>query len=203
MAVGVTAELINAKNLTSNVYQNSIHVTQSQDGSVKNLWTAPGPTHTFVGRERLLDSVHKKLQSLEKQEHYMSRMVALVGPAGMDKTETARAFAQKYKAEYENVAWVDAGTEKRAKDSFLRMAKILKISYLDDDIGKDLAALVYAHVSEHFKKPPLFIFDNACGLKSEENKLGIHDSLPTRVNKSVPLILLTSESAEWRKHCRL
>ena len=186
---------------------------------MKNLWTAPAPTQTFVGREDLMESAHKKLQRCGSQHHHMSRMVALVAPEGMGKTETARAFAQKYEAEYENVAWVDAGTEISLRASFLRMAKILKIPYLDRDTGKDLAELVYAHVSEHIEKPALFIFDNAgglkskqnvlftfdnaCGLQSKQEFLGIQDYLPNRVKKNIPLILLTSENADWRKHCEI
>ena len=162
MAVGNPAESINAENLTSNVFQSLIHLTSAHDNSVKILWTAPAPTVKFIGREDLMDSAHKKLQSCTAEGHYLSGNVAVVGPAGMGKTEMARAFAQKYKAEYENVVWVGAGTERSLRDSFTRLAKALKIPCLsDDDKGRDVGELVYANVSEHFQRPALFISDNA------------------------------------------
>ena len=169
---------------------------------MKTFCTADIPTHTFVGREKELELVHEKLQkSSATEEHHVRRIVALVSTHRMGKTQIARAFVQKYKDQYENVAWVDATTDSTARTCFINLAKRLKVDHSDDDKGKDLAARVHANISDQCEKPTLLIFNNAQKLETDEKTLGIIDYLPTQVKRNLPFILVTSRSDEWKKHC--
>ena len=199
-AIGVKAESITAKTLNNSVVQNAYHLMESST-KVKTFCTAEAPSHTFVGREEQLELVHQKLQEVcATQQHHMRRIVALISTPGMGKTAIAQAFVQKYKDQYENVAWIDATTDSSARTCFINLARLLKVDHAKEDKGKDLARLVYAHISNQFEKPTLLIFDNAQRLETEGKVFGISDYLPTQVKRNLPLTLVTSRSDEWRKH---
>ena len=156
------------------------------------------PSPNVVGRHDLLTSVHNKFQELLPNKYFMRRVVALVGTSGVGKTEAACQFAEQYKEYYDNVAWVDAGTETSAKASFLKIARTLNIPVPNNEVkGKQLARLVYRHVNEHVNKTALFIFDHVNQLQSTEAQFGIYEYLPTEVTENPPLVLFISQQKEW------
>ena len=187
-----------AKNINVNIGHGS---AQTSQGSHMNyFWTVEAPVVFFVGRTELLKQVHKKLQELLPNRHFMRRIVALVGMGGMGKTEIARKLAHQYRDHYKNVAWIDAKTKKSVRDSFLKIAEILELPGASSETrGEKLAHLVYRHISEHVKTTTLFIFDQANQLKTAGYVTGINDYLPRRVTEGLPLILLTSRMTEWSK----
>ena len=196
MAAGILAYGdVNAQHISVNVAQ----TVSQQRNPVTSFWTVEAPIHTFVGRKQLLEIAHTKLQDFLCQKHFMKRILALVAMGGMGKSETARKLAHKYREFYENVAWIDAETKSGAESSFRKIAKILNLSPSASTGGKELAELVYRHISDCVKKPSLFIFDNAIQLKTIGDTFGIFDWLPRQMTDNLPVILLTSQSTEWRK----
>ena len=195
-AESITAETLN----TSVVQHNAYHLMESST-KVKTFWTAEAQSYTFIGREAELKSIHEKLQECcASQQHHMKRIVAVISAPGMGKTEIARDFVQKYKDQYENVVWIDARTESSARASLVNLARELKLEISQDDDGKALARLLYAHICSQYEKPFLLILDGAQGLRTDGKVFGIHDYLPTQVKRNLPLILITSRSNEWTRH---
>ena len=186
--------------ITQNLNVNVTQISSQPQSAVTSFWAVEAPIHTFVGRQGLLKVIHEGLQELMREKHFMRRILALVAMGGMGKTETARKLADDYREFYENVAWIDAETEISVNASFLKIAKILNITHIDNTKGKELTELVYRHISEHVKKPSLFIFDNASQLQTDGDVFGIFDFLPVQMTKNPPVILLTSQSTEWRRH---
>ena len=120
----------------------------------------------------------------------------------MGKSEIARKLVQEHENQYENVAWINADTEISTKESFHKIACALKIRHhhREDAEGRQLAELVYHHLDENIKKRALFIFDNAAALRTEESAFGILEYLPSQMSNCSPLILVTSQTAQWTKH---
>ena len=190
------AQSIKTEKLHSSVTQNVFRLNEKEK-PVDHFWTAEAPTQTLADRKELMETIHEKLKTCVNHLALIKRTVALVAMGGMGKTETARLFVQQNRNQFENVAWIDAETESSTRDSFQTVAKILKIPHSHDVEGKTLARQVYRHVSEHVKKPSLFVFDNTNQLKTEGNTFGILEYITTEVVNNLPLILLTSQSAEW------
>ena len=184
-----------AHTVSLSIVQNSAQSSQPK----KPIRIIEAPIHTFEGRHDLLEKIHEKLQQCLARDHFMRRIVALTAMGGMGKTETARKFAHQYRKVYENVVWIDSETESSAKESFTNIAKTLHIPYSNDADGKEVAERVHEHISAHFLQSCLLIFDNANQLKSDENVFGIWDYLPAKVTENLPLILLTSQTTEWRR----
>ena len=79
--------------------ETGISPTETRD----QIWTVPyRKNEYFVGRESCLSEIHKRL--LEKEPAVLS------GLGGIGKTETAVAYAYKYRSEYEEVLWIPADT---------------------------------------------------------------------------------------------
>ena len=193
----MSANAIHAENFQSNQYVLQVNEPEKP---VKGVWNAPAPIETFVGRYDVLDTVKDKLKSCASEQHYMRRIVALVAMGGMGKTEAARKFSHKYKTQYENVAWINAETEDSLKASFEELCEHFELPHSSKATGEVLAQRVYAHLGQTFEQPTLFIFDNASRLKTEGEVCGIYDYLPRRETKNLPLILLTSQTTEWKRH---
>jgi tetratricopeptide (TPR) repeat protein len=72
-------------------------------------WTIPPPVRTFVGRDDQLAALRAQLTS--QGTATLVPTTALIGMAGVGKTQLALAYAQRYRGEYTLGWWVPAETE--------------------------------------------------------------------------------------------
>ncbi|RAQ40857.1 eukaryotic translation initiation factor 3 subunit [Aspergillus flavus] len=79
----------------------------------------------FTGRERLLQQIHYYLQ--EDCQDMQQCIVALYGPGGIGKTQTAAEYAYHYQRCYTSVFWTDGASEHTIRQSFsVAAGQILK-----------------------------------------------------------------------------
>ncbi|MGW2690578.1 FxSxx-COOH system tetratricopeptide repeat protein [Streptomyces sp. NPDC001296] len=78
---------------------------------------APRHHRDFTGRERVLERIHQ-----EFTEGGEGTRIALRGPGGIGKTQTAAEYVHRYKGEYDIVWWVNASVRNRAREEFARLA---------------------------------------------------------------------------------
>ncbi|PIG81916.1 eukaryotic translation initiation factor 3 subunit [Aspergillus arachidicola] len=79
----------------------------------------------FTGRELLLQQIHYYLQ--EDCQDMQQCIVALYGPGGIGKTQTAAEYAYHYQRCYTSVFWIDGASEHTIGQSFsLAAGQILK-----------------------------------------------------------------------------
>ncbi|MFF3849534.1 FxSxx-COOH system tetratricopeptide repeat protein [Streptomyces sp. NPDC002328] len=97
---------------------------------------APRHNRDFTGRERLLESIHQAFTDGGE-----GTRIALCGPGGIGKTQTATEYAHRYKGEYDVVWWVRAAVRSRAREDFARLADRLGV---EPDIGDALRGRIEA-----------------------------------------------------------
>lgn len=199
--VGLVADRdVNAHRLNVQVAQTLAQPNQPNN-PVTSFRIIQAPVEPFEGRQALLKEIHEKLQKRSRERHYAKRMVALVGMGGMGKTETARKIALDYRRHYKNVAWIDAETEASARECFFKIAETLKIPLPIHNVeGRQLASLVYRHISNHVNEPILLIFDNVIQLKTDGSAFEIFNYLPWGTLENIPLVLITSQTTAWKTH---
>ncbi|MEV2215858.1 FxSxx-COOH system tetratricopeptide repeat protein [Streptomyces sp. NPDC050997] len=78
---------------------------------------APRRNRAFTGRERILEQVHQAFEDGGE-----GARVALLGPAGIGKTQSAAEYVHRYKGEYDIVWWVHASVRATAREEFARLA---------------------------------------------------------------------------------
>lgn len=79
----------------------------------------------FTGRERLLQQIHYYLQ--KDCQDMQQCIVALYGPGGIGKTQTAAEYAYHYQRCYTSVFWIDGASEHTIRQSFsVAAGQILK-----------------------------------------------------------------------------
>ncbi|KAE8141856.1 hypothetical protein BDV38DRAFT_268144 [Aspergillus pseudotamarii] len=79
----------------------------------------------FTGREFLLQQIHYHLQ--EDCQDMQQCIVALYGPGGIGKTQTAAEYAYHYQSRYNSVFWIDGASEHTIRQSFsVAAGQILK-----------------------------------------------------------------------------
>lgn len=90
---------------------------------------APRHNRGFTGRERTLESLHQAFT-----EGGEGARVALVGPGGIGKTQTATEYVHRYKGEYDTVWWVRATVRTRAREDFARLADGLGVEPESEEV---------------------------------------------------------------------
>ena len=105
----------------------------------------------FVGREALLDDLHKRLAAGE--------VVALHGLPGVGKTQTALAYAARHRADYRAVFWVRAATREDLVAGFGALAALLDLPE-KAAVEQDIAVAAARRWLER-ETGWLLIFDNA------------------------------------------
>ena len=85
----------------------SAAVPSARPGGAEGLpqvWNVPPRNPHFTGRAGLLDTLHQRLQSGERQ----MVVQALYGLGGVGKTQLAIEYAHRFVADYDLVWWIDA-----------------------------------------------------------------------------------------------
>ncbi|RUS24491.1 P-loop containing nucleoside triphosphate hydrolase protein, partial [Jimgerdemannia flammicorona] len=146
----------------------------------------------FVGR----DDIFKKLWHLLDDNRNNSTLgrVALVGLGGMGKTQIALEYCfRNYPSKYEYVFWIMANSKESLSSSFLKVAKLLKLSVTDNESLEVRISLV-KNWFHNATKRWLMVFDNA----DDEN---VHDfmrnSYPSAGDGDI--ILTTRDAIAYHK----
>lgn len=82
---------------------------------------SPRHNRAFTGRERSLERIHDAFTTGGD-----GTRVAIHGPSGVGKTQTATEYVHRYKGEYDIVWWVRASVRNRAREDFARLAGRLR-----------------------------------------------------------------------------
>ncbi|KAI0542102.1 hypothetical protein GGR58DRAFT_497457 [Xylaria digitata] len=95
--------------------------------------------NSFLGRDTELRTLHDYLGN--------QRLVTLLGPHEIGKTQIALEYAYAYQSNYSSVFWVDAQNWFTLRSSFLKIAEQLKNQYVGTSEGEEqLKALHYLYL---------------------------------------------------------
>ncbi len=151
------------------------------------------PVKSFTGREKELNELHE-LVKLKGKLTVISQMATVSGAGGIGKSELARKYAYIHRKDFDNnIAWMNAETQESLRESFIMLAKDLRIPTKEQD--RDIKSIV-KDVYEYFTNvSSLFIFDNA------EKYKDISEFLPSSFSLSPddkkPYVLITSRNQYW------
>jgi ankyrin repeat protein len=154
---------------------------------------------SFTGRNDELKHLHDALQSKGGQA-VDKQITSISGLGGIGKSELARKYAYDYKKYYgDNVVWINAETQESLRESFLMLAKNLRIPTTEEREGKERDRDIKSNVKDVYKYfanvASLFIFDNA------ENYKDISEFLPSSFSlfpdHKEPYVLITSRNQDW------
>lgn len=160
------------------------------------IWNIQNSNEYFVGRKLLLDQLKQSLIIEQKQ------VIAVVGSAGIGKTQAAKKYAKNNIQYYDIVWWFDL--EKNLDDQFKNLAenfnKINQVQELQVNMNGSpneiVRQLKNSLALTKFKW--LVVFDNVAD-KSE-----IVDYLPEKLSKDYGNILITSKNQlSWRNMTKL
>ncbi|CAG7826559.1 unnamed protein product, partial [Allacma fusca] len=155
----------------------------------KFLSLFPKPSLYFHGREDKLAEIHRTVQVCTTQTHSHLKTIVIHGFGGMGKSEIVRAYANRFYKDYDYIVWFDAETKISVHLSFQRLAEVLGLSFETTvDITK-----IYQKITSTYNKG-IFIFDNAEGLKTENNQFGIEEYLPMDCILKKPICIITSRN---------
>ncbi len=146
------------------------------------VWNIPAPVRSFTGRDPQLATLRDRLQS-----HRRATLVpaaALYGLGGIGKTQLARAYAHRYRDDYQLGWWTPAETPLTATTALAELAVRLGA---DADLPQP-RQVTYAHEALAERDRWLLIFDNAT------DPATLEPLLPATGNGHV---LVTSRSSAW------
>jgi hypothetical protein len=145
------------------------------------IWNVPyRHIDYFTGREQVLQRIREAF----KTAGTTSPIVALGGPGGMGKTQTAAEYAYLYYADYKYVLWIKAESHATLTADFAAAADLLQLA---EHNGRNVVRLMMEWLRTHSQW--LLIFDNADDLAI------VSDVLP-KVGKGH--ILMTTRAAALR-----
>ena len=156
-------------------------------GIASPRWNVPFPRiRYFTGRDKVLSHLHQKLAA--EQVTTFSKALALIGLAGIGKTQTAVEYAYRYYHEYEAVLWARSDSE-TLLSSFAELSAVLELPERLERDQNQVVSSVRHWLEKHDSW--LLIFDNA------DNPALIFDLLPGRLRGAV---LLTTRSQATGPH---
>jgi hypothetical protein len=127
-------------------------------------------------------------------------MATVSGAGGIGKSELARKYAYIHKEDFnKNIAWMNAETQESLRESFIMLAKDLRIPTTEKREGKEQDRDIKSIVKDVYKYftnvLSLFIFDNA------EKYKDISEFLPSSFSLSPDdkkhYVLITSRNQDW------
>src|SRR5947209_3898163 len=84
------------------------------------VWRVPYERNeNFAGREQLLEALEKQLN---KKAH-ATRMIVMVGPPGVGKTQVALEYAHRHRDDYLLVCWLRAKTAEQLEHDLHALAR--------------------------------------------------------------------------------
>jgi tetratricopeptide (TPR) repeat protein len=146
------------------------------------VWNIPAPVRSFTGRDIQLTALHSRLQS--QQRATLVPAAALYGLGGIGKTQLARAYAHRYRNDYQLGWWTPAETPLTATTALAELAIRLGA---DADLPQP-RQVTYAHEALAERDGWLLIFDNAT------DPATLEPLLPATGNGHV---LMTSRTSAW------
>jgi hypothetical protein len=154
------------------------------------------PVKSFTGREKELNERHE-LVKLNGELTVISQMATVSGAGGIGKSELARKYAYIHREDFDkNIAWMNTETQESLRESFIMLAKDLRIPTTEEREGKERNRDIKSIVKDVYKYftnvSSLFIFDNA------EKYKDISEFLPSSFSLSPddkkPHVLITSRN---------
>ena len=147
------------------------------------IWNVPhGENPHFVGRDQLLDQIHKTLNAGQA-----AALTAIHGLGGVGKTQLAAHYAHRHKGDYQIVWWIKAEEPATLAGDYAALATALDLPEKDAREQPLIVAAVRRWLEQH--SGWLLIFDNA--RDAEE----IRHHLPQgRAGHA----LITSRDPNWR-----
>src|SRR3954468_15074054 len=152
---------------------------RNTDASVFNV---PHPRNpNFIGRDRLLDSLHQSLTSQDPAK----RVQAVYGMGGVGKSHLALEYAHRHRDEYSIVWWVPAEDPATASLHLAKLANRLGIRTPGELTPEAVREALHRELSS--RNDWLLVFDNASGPDE------IAPLMPERTGS----ILITSRNPNW------
>jgi ankyrin repeat protein len=157
------------------------------------------PVKSFTGREKELNELHK-LVKLKRERTIISQVATVSGAGGIGKSVLARKYAYIHREDFDNnIAWMNAETQESLQESFIMLAKDLRIPTIEKRKGKEQDRDIKSIVKDVYKYftnvSSLFIFDNAEKYKDISEFLPSSFSLSPEGEK--PYVLITSRNQYW------
>lgn len=148
----------------------------------------PTRNDKFTGREKLLEDIHKTLQT--KDTLSLVQVHAITGMGGVGKSETAKEYAFRYGKDYSLIWWVNAETHETMDESYIAFAKKYKLGLPKDKLEK-----IIEDVKDWMRENDnwLFIYDNA-----EDEKI-VNSYRPSSCRKGQH-ILVTSRNTQFLRY---
>jgi hypothetical protein len=156
------------------------------------------PVKSFTGREKELNELDKLVKLRELT--VISQMATVSGAGGFGKSELARKYAYIHREDFDkNIAWMNAETQESLRESFIMLAKELKIPTTEKRKGeeqdKDIKSIVKDVYKYFTNVSSLFIFDNAEMYKDISGFLP--SSFYLAPDDKKPYVLITSRNQYW------
>ncbi len=150
-------------------------------GSLPPIWNIPRNRNLkFTGREGVLANLHEILTSRRSP----ALPQAIVGEAGVGKTQIAVEYAYRHAADYKVVWWLRSGA---LATDYASLARTLKLPEREVSDQNALVESVQQWLGEN--KKWLLVFDNV------QNQAEVRDYLPPAGNGH---ILITSQNLNWQ-----
>jgi tetratricopeptide (TPR) repeat protein len=99
--------------------------SSTQGLSVEIPWNVPQGVPFFTGREDILDKLHEAL--LKGNTAVLAQRQAISGLGGIGKTQTAIAYATRYRHQYNAVLWAVAESRESLISDFVAIASVLNL----------------------------------------------------------------------------
>jgi tetratricopeptide (TPR) repeat protein len=144
----------------------------------------PARNARFTGREAVLRELREQLRSGAAVVLFGTQAVALQGMGGVGKTQLALEYANRYRAAYDVVAWLNADNEESLESSLHDLGEMLELH--SEQVGADYARAVVQELSRD-KRRWLLIFDNA------DEPEAVRTYLPHGPGH----VLITSRNTSW------
>ena len=143
----------------------------------------PEQTPYFTGRDALLQTLHTALSAGEQVALVQAQ--AISGLGGIGKTQTALAYAYRYRDHYHDILWALADARETLTASYLTFAQHLRLDVRTEHEQQRVVEVVKRWLRDH--KGWLLILDNI------EDLTLVHEFVPTPRQGT---LILTTRRAE-------
>jgi len=152
------------------------------------IWLVPYPANQFfTGREKLLETLHKKLARQKRLPQVTALTQAISGLGGIGKTQTALQYAYTYGQEYRTVLWANASSAENLLNSYVNFAATQRMPGYDAQDQRTALPAVKDWLGR--QRDWLLILDNADDLTT------IQDYLPSGIHMRGHILLTTRASS--------